>query len=163
MAQYNQSLSLCIYFPTGTPSSPVLTCYSTFNEILVSWSPVDSNTVCGPVTYNITVLPSHGMIMMINDTVYNITGLNYNTNYVITVYATNHNFSGESTRINVETKPGIHMYIILFSCVAVYDSCMRIYTVINLDLFIRDIFSYHGKNAKFLHSSIQTIFQRNEV
>ena len=73
----------------GMPDSPVLTYKSTYNEILVSWSPVGSGRVCGPVTYNITVMPSHGMMMMINDTVYNITGLNYNTNYIITVYATN--------------------------------------------------------------------------
>ena len=75
------------------------------NEILVSWSPVDSDRVCGPVTYNITVMPSHGMIMLINDTVYNITGLNYNTTYIITVYANNNYTSGESTAITVKTKP----------------------------------------------------------
>ena len=66
---------------------------------MVSWSSVDSDTMCGPVTYNITVMPSHGMIMMINDTVYNITGLNYNTNYTITVYAANNAGDGESTVI----------------------------------------------------------------
>ena len=89
---------------TGVPSSPVLTYKSTLNEILVSWSPVGSDTVCGSVTYNITVMPSHGMIMMINDTVYNITGLYYNTNYTITVYATNDHSSGEPTTVTVKTK-----------------------------------------------------------
>ena len=94
------------YFPlTGTLSSPVLTYKSTLNEILVSWSPVDSDTVCGPVTYNITVMPSHGMIMMINDTVYNITGLNYNTNYTINVYATNNHTRGEPAAVTVNIKP----------------------------------------------------------
>ena len=61
--------------------------------------------MCGPVTYNITVMPSHGMIMMINDTVYNITGLYYNTNYTITVYATNKAGDGEPTTVTVKTKP----------------------------------------------------------
>ena len=61
--------------------------------------------MCGPVTYNITVMPSHDMIMMINDTVYNITGLYYNTNYTITVYATNDHSSGEPAIVNVKTKP----------------------------------------------------------
>ena len=93
--------------PTGTPTSPVLTYGSTLNEILVSWSPVDSDTMCGPVTYNITVMPSHGMIMMINDTVHNIIGLNYNTNYSINVYAANNHTSGEPTKLTVKTNPGI--------------------------------------------------------
>ena len=99
---------------TGVPSSPVLTYKSTLHEILVSWSPVGGDTVCGPMTYNyyITVMPSHGMIMMINDTVYNITGLYYNTNYIITVYATNDHSSGEPATVTVKTKSlsqGIHI------------------------------------------------------
>ena len=60
------------------------------------------------MTYHITVIPSHGMIMMINDTVYNITGLNYNTNYTITVYAANNHTSGEPAIVTVKTKSGIH-------------------------------------------------------
>ena len=71
---------------------------------MLSWSPVNSDTMCGPVTYNITVMPSHGMIMMINNTVYNITGLYYNTNYTITVYATNNHSSGEPATVTVKTK-----------------------------------------------------------
>ena len=95
---------------TGTPSTPVLTYKSTYNEILVSWSPVGSDGVCGPVTYNITVMPSHGMMMMINNTVYNITGLNYNTNYIITVYATNsHGGHGENATVTVRTLPGTYL------------------------------------------------------
>ena len=91
---------------TGTPNTPVLTYSSTYNEILVSWSPVGSDRVCGPVTYNITVMQSHGMMMMINDTVYNITGLYYNTNYIITVYATNNAGLGEPATVNVRTPSG---------------------------------------------------------
>ena len=49
-------------------------------------------------------MASHGMIMMINDTVYNITGLYYNTNYTITVYATNNADDGEPTTATVKTK-----------------------------------------------------------
>ena len=58
--------------------------------------------MCGPVTYNITVIPSHGMIMMISDTVYNITGLYYNS---ITVLASNNHSSGEAATVTVKTKP----------------------------------------------------------
>ena len=90
----------------GTPGPPVLTYSSTHNEILVSWSPVGSDRACGPVTYNITVMPSHGMMMMINDTVYNITGLYYNTNYNITVYATNNVGHGEPATAIVRIPPG---------------------------------------------------------
>ena len=96
------------------PNSPVLTHKSTYNEVLVSWSPVDSDRVCGPVTYNITVMPSHGMMMMINDTVYNITGLYYNTNYIITVYATNNAGHGEPATVTVRTEyppPGTVTYV----------------------------------------------------
>ena len=87
----------------GVPDSPVLSYKSTYNEILVSWSPVSSDRVCGPVTYNITVMPSHGMMMMINDTIYNINGLHNNTNYTITVYATNNGGHGEPATVTVTT------------------------------------------------------------
>ena len=68
--------------------------------------------MCGPVTYNITVMPSHGMMMMINDTVYNITGLNYNTNYTITVYAANRIGNAEPATVTVRTNyppPGTYV------------------------------------------------------
>ena len=94
------TLSTCTSL-LGTPSTPILTSKSTHNEILVLWSPVGSDGVCGPVTYNVTVMPSHGMMMMINDTVYSITGLNYNTNYIITVYATNRISEGELATVTV--------------------------------------------------------------
>ena len=71
--------------------------------------------MCGPVTYNINVMPSHGIIMMINDTVYSITGLNYNTNYTITVYATNNHSSGEPTTISVAIKPFPPSTYVLYS------------------------------------------------
>ena len=111
---------ICNYFSinflTGAPSSPVLTYESALNEILVSWSPLDSDTVCGPVTYNIIVMPSHGMIMMINDTVYNITGLNYDNKYTITVYANNSHTSGEPVTVIVDTKQGTYVQMGIIKC-----------------------------------------------
>ena len=91
--------------------------------------------MCGPVTYNITVMPSHGMMMMINDTVYNITGLNYNTNYIITIYATNsHGGHGEPATITVRTKyppPGdatyLHIQKLLCSYIASQQHNIIIY------------------------------------
>ena len=109
---------------TGVLKSPALTYKNTNNEIIVSWSPVSSDRVCGPVSYNVTVMPSHGMVMRVNDTAYNITGLYYDTNYTITVYATNSVGNGESTTVTVKTPPGIihipvcvQMYICTYICV----------------------------------------------
>ena len=48
-------------------------------------------------------------MMMINDTVYNITGLNYNTNYIITVYATNNGGHGEPATVTVRIPPGTYV------------------------------------------------------
>ena len=73
--------------------------------------------MCGPVTYNITVMPSHGMMMMINDTAYNITGLYYNTNYIITVYATNNAGDGEPAIVTVKTRslpPGMYVQMCMY-------------------------------------------------
>ena len=85
--------------------------------------------MCGPVTYNITVLPSHGMMMMINDTVYNITGLNYNTNYIITVYATNsHGGHGEPAIVSVKT-PGTY----ICKCLETY---VRVHTYLYLTILM---------------------------
>ena len=44
------------------------------------------------------------MMMTINDTVYNIIGLNYNTNYTITIYATNRVGHDEPAALNVTTQ-----------------------------------------------------------
>ena len=49
-------------------------------------------------------MPSHGMMMMINNTAYNITGLNYNTNYTIPVYATNNGGHGEPATVTVRVE-----------------------------------------------------------
>ena len=47
---------------------------------------------------------------MINDTVYDITGLNDDTNYTITVFSSNNYTSGEPATLTVKTKPGMHYY-----------------------------------------------------
>jgi len=58
------------------------------------------------VTYNVSVMPSHGMVVRINDAIYNITGLNYNTDYTVTVYASNSFSNGKPAVVNSRTKPG---------------------------------------------------------
>ena len=94
---------------TGKPKIPVLTYKRTYNDILVSWSPVSSDGVCGSVSYNVIVMPFYHMFMRINDTAYNITGLNYSTNYTIIVYATNSVGDGESATVTVRTLPGTYI------------------------------------------------------
>ena len=104
----------------GVPKShrPVLTYKSRLNEILVSWSPISNNEACGPVSYNVTVMPSHGMVMMVNDTAYNITGLYYNTDYTITVYATNSIDDKVSATVTVRTPLG--MYVCIYIPIPTY-------------------------------------------
>ena len=65
--------------------------------------------MCGPVSYNVTVIPSHGMVMRVNDTTYNITGLYYDTNYTIIVYATNSVGDGIPATVTVRTLPGSYV------------------------------------------------------
>ena len=102
----------------------------------MSWSPVGSDTVCGPVTYNITVMPSHGMMMMINDTAYNITGLYYNTNYIITVYATNNAGDGKPAIVTVKTK-GSYLLVPLY-----INKNVRIYAVLAIVCYSAHMLAY---------------------
>jgi len=93
---------------TGIPDSPVLSYLITLNEILITWLPVNSDAICGSVTYNVIVMPSHGMVERMNDAIYKITGLNYNTEYNVTVYATNNaGGGGKPAAITVRTEPGV--------------------------------------------------------
>ena len=67
-------------------------------------------------------------MMKINDTVYNITGLNNNTNYTITVYASNSIGKGKPATITVKLKslpPGkmikcnAHIRVAIYICIIV--------------------------------------------
>ena len=59
-------------------------------DITVSWTPSSDDPVCEPISYNVTISPSDGvMIMSIDDTYYNITGLIPATSYNITVVGSN--------------------------------------------------------------------------
>ena len=59
-----------------------------FNTISLWWAPVSSDIQCGEISYTVNRTPTHGILTRINDTFYNITGLNYNTTYNIIVFAT---------------------------------------------------------------------------
>ena len=92
---------------TGVLKSPVLTYWRTYNAKIVSWSPVSNDGACGPVSYNVIVNPPDGMVVRVSNTAYKITGLCYDTNYNITVYATNNVGNGEPATIIVKTPSGI--------------------------------------------------------
>ena len=88
-----------IYIITGppTPVSSLMEdeiCSRYFN---VSWSLSSSDIVCEPVSYDVTISSSDGEMMMnINNTFYNFTGLTPGTNYTVTVAGINMAGVGES-------------------------------------------------------------------
>jgi len=66
----------------------------------VTWSPSSGDPVCGPVSYNVTISPSDGVMMVrITNTFYNFTGLTPGTNYTVTVAGINMAGIGESNMI----------------------------------------------------------------
>ena len=83
-----------ISFCTGPPS-PITSITATdtsclTTSVVVSWTPSSGDPVCGPISYNVMISPSDGvMIMSINDTSYNFTALTPGTNYTVSVAAVN--------------------------------------------------------------------------
>ena len=71
---------------------------------IISWDPVTSDPVCGPVSYDVTISPFDGVVMMkINDTSYNFTGLTPDNSYTVTVAGRNDAGVGEVLPINIIT------------------------------------------------------------
>ena len=70
----------------------------------------------GAVTYTTTILPSHGQIVVINETIHNITGLTNNTSYVITVDAWRGDNRVHQTRISQSTLQPMSKYAYLLYC-----------------------------------------------
>jgi len=74
-------------------------------SIIVSWDPLP---ICGPLSYDVTILPSDGItVMRITDTSYNFTGLTPTNNYTVTVAGRNDAGMGESSLI-MFYKPNIN-------------------------------------------------------
>ena len=98
----NYSMYIILYsFLTDPPSTIAsitandASCLIT--NAIVSWDPSTSDPVCGPVSYNVTISPSDGVVVMIiNDTSYNFTALTPGTNYTVTVAGNNMAGVGES-------------------------------------------------------------------
>ena len=85
MQNNNHSLSTALFSP------PLVMIETVFNAITLWWSPMQ----CGVVSYVVSRTPAHGVLTRINDTVYSITGLDYNTTYNIIVLATSDGASDE--------------------------------------------------------------------
>ena len=67
-------------------------------RFIASWEPITGRPVCGPVSYDVTISPSDGVMMMrITDTSYNFTGLTPNNTYTVTVAGTSDIGVGESS------------------------------------------------------------------
>jgi len=88
---------------------------------MISWDPVSSDPVCGPVSYNVTISPSDGVVMMrITDTFYNFTGLTLDNNYTVTVAGRNDAGVGESSEISFfipnyrDTLPRGNIQVVLY-------------------------------------------------
>ena len=72
-------------------------------SIIVSWDPVSSH-LCEPVSYDATISPSDGVMMMrITETSYNITGLTPDSSYTVTVAGRNDAGVGESASVTVNS------------------------------------------------------------
>ena len=105
----------------------------------VSWTPSSSDPVCGPISYELTVSPTDQMIMImrINDTSYDITGLISGTSYNLTVISSNMAGSVESVMMistpnTNEIVPSgecintAYTYIRTYACTYVYTYFMYV-------------------------------------
>lgn len=60
------------------------------NDAIISWDEFHYDQLCGPVTYDVTLSPSDGIMMTrITNTSYSFTGLMPNNSYIITVAGRN--------------------------------------------------------------------------
>ena len=93
-----------ISFFTGPPS-PITSFTATdtsclTTSVVVSWTPSSGDPVCGAISYNVTISPSGGvMIMSANYSFYNFTALTPGTNYIVTVAAFNMAGAGDASTV----------------------------------------------------------------
>jgi len=76
-------------------------------DFTLSWDPVLGDPACGPVSYNVTISPSDGVVTTLNYWVVkfsnNFTRLTSASNFTVTVAGINSVGNGESAMINVDT------------------------------------------------------------
>ena len=80
----------------------------------ISWDPVTSDPVCGSVSYDVTISPSDGVVMMrITNSFYILTDLTPRTNYSVTVAGRNDAGVGESSVIAFHIPAGMYSNLVL--------------------------------------------------
>ena len=106
--------------------------------MVVQWSRPSSDPVCGTVWYTITI-SSEGGVMIINTTMtsYDVTGLNNNTVYHVSVTANNNAGSSSSVTMMTMTNNIGKLYIFQL-CVMYAFACMIIDK-----FFILHIYAYY--------------------
>ena len=81
-------------------------CSATFS---ISWDPFTSDPVCGPVSYDVTISPTAGVVMMrITDFFYLLTDLLFRTNYSVTVASKNDAGVGDSSVLTFYIPAGMY-------------------------------------------------------
>ena len=100
---------MCILFdhiagpPSAVSSITTTTITSGCFSATVSWDPVNSDPVCGPVSYGLTISSSDGVVVM-NTTIqtsYSFTGLTPDSDYTVAVAGVNDAGMGEPVRMIV--------------------------------------------------------------
>ena len=96
-------MHVCVY--AGQPNNPLLKVSNNCKpNATVSWRLDGTDPVCGPVSYNVTISPSDGvMATRITDTSYHFTGLNTGITYSVAVNGANMAGVGAYTTIPVRT------------------------------------------------------------
>ena len=79
--------------------------------IIIRIIKIDEMFCGGAVDYSTTISPSHGQLVVINDTFHNFTGLTSNTSYIITTNAIRRNSLIHHTEITESTLGSLSMYL----------------------------------------------------
>jgi len=79
-------------------------------DFTISWDPVLGDPLCGPVSYDVRISPSDGVVTTLNATTYwvvkfsdDFARLTSASNFTVTVAGVNNGGNGESAMINVDT------------------------------------------------------------
>jgi len=95
-----------IYIIIGppTPVNSLMESQKCSRYFTVSWSPPSSDPVCGPVSYDVLISSTDGVVMLrTTNTFYNFTGLRPGTSYTVTMVGINIAGVGKSNMITVST------------------------------------------------------------
>ena len=111
---YNLTGNFYVSLLTGPPGNVTDLNISTITacSMVVQWSRPSSDPVCGTVWYTVTI-SSEGGVMIINTTMtsYDVTGLNDNTVYHVSVTASNNAGSSSSVTMITMTNSVGKLYI----------------------------------------------------